>query len=78
MSKTEDQVADIMRYESGEMGMDEVVAFFQRLIDDGIVWQLQGSYGRTAHNLITSGLCHTAKRKSEAEKKYLDSDSIWS
>jgi hypothetical protein len=42
-----------------EMGnLDEVVAFFQTLIDIGFAWQLQDSYGRTAHSLIEAGLCH--------------------
>ena len=36
---------------------EEVVAAFQRLIDTHIVWQLQGWYGRTASQLISSGIC---------------------
>ena len=30
---------------------------FQYLIDTGMVWQLQGWYGRTAVNLINAGIC---------------------
>ena len=37
---------------------DEVIAAFQRLIDLGVVWSLQGFYGRTAYNLIEEGICH--------------------
>ena len=37
---------------------EEVIAAFQRLIDLGVVWSLQGFYGRTAANLIESGQCH--------------------
>jgi hypothetical protein len=45
-------------YESGELGDCEVIDGFQALIDSGVLYQLQGSYGRTAANLIEQGLCH--------------------
>ena len=44
-----------MDYESGEMDEEEVLDFFQKLVDTGLVWELQGSYQRTAINLIYSG-----------------------
>ncbi len=48
----------IMAYENGELDDDDVIVVgFQQLIDSGVVWQLQGHYGRTAHALIESGLC---------------------
>jgi len=50
-------VDSIIRYESGEMDDDEVVSFFQELIDSGMAWRLQGSYGRMAQRLINDGLC---------------------
>lgn len=49
-------VEQIMAYEDGEMPSDDVVPFFQRLVDSGLAWQLQGSYGRAAHHLVQSGL----------------------
>ena len=50
-------VDDIIRYESGEMDDSEIVQFFQGMIDSGVVWQLQGSYGRQANRLIEAGWC---------------------
>lgn len=48
-------VDDIIAFESGEMDQEAVIAFFQRIVDSGVVWQLQGSYGRTARALIEAG-----------------------
>jgi hypothetical protein len=45
-------VGKIIEYESGEMDDAHMIAFFQEMIDDGSVWQLQGHYGRTAQRLI--------------------------
>jgi hypothetical protein len=48
----------IMAYESGSMDSDEAqIAGFQQLIDSGLAWKLQGSYGRTAAALIKAGHC---------------------
>ena len=38
----------------------DVVEAYQHLIDNGVVWQLQGSYGRNAAMMIEEGLCHPA------------------
>ena len=57
-----DTVSFIMAYEGGELTtQDQVVEGFQHLIDSGLVWALQGCYGRTATRLIEMGLCHKAK-----------------
>lgn len=50
-------VDKIIRYENGEMGSDEIVPFFQELISNGMAWNLQGHYGRTATTLIELGEC---------------------
>ena len=47
----------IMAYESGEMEQDDMIEFFQELIDSGMAWSLQGHYGRTAAALIKEGYC---------------------
>lgn len=48
---------DLIAFEEGRLAQDEVSRLFQQLIDDGTVWRLQGSYGRTAHALIEDGRC---------------------
>jgi len=48
----------IMDYESGDCTDEEIIAGFQALIDNGVVWKLQGSYGRMAVQLIEAGHCH--------------------
>ena len=48
-------VDDVIRYESGEMGRDEAIEFFQSLVNTGMAWKLQGHYGRTAMALVESG-----------------------
>jgi hypothetical protein len=58
-SRPMDSVSFIMAYESGEIDEEEdLIAGFQALIDSGLAWQLQGSYGRAAMQLIEAGLCH--------------------
>lgn len=41
----------------------EQLAAWQWLIDTGVCWTLQGSFGRTARDLIEQGLC-TVKETS--------------
>lgn len=42
---------------------DQVIQAWQTLIDTGLAWQLQGWFGRTAHNLIERGICHAKARQ---------------
>jgi hypothetical protein len=37
---------------------EHYLAAWQKLIDTGLCWQLQGFFGRTATQLIESGDCH--------------------
>lgn len=50
----------IMAYEDGNVTEKELYDGFQLLIDDGIVWGLQGHYGRLARYLIDAGHCAEA------------------
>lgn len=49
-------VDKIMDYEQGALSEEETLELFQDLIDTGLAWQLQGSYGRMAKQLIEVGL----------------------
>lgn len=50
-------VEKIMAYEAGEMDDEEMIEFFQGLIDTGMAWTLQGHYGQMATTLIEAGYC---------------------
>lgn len=43
-----------------ETDSEEVVEAWQRLIDTGLAWRLQGWFGRTARDLIAAGVCTPA------------------
>jgi hypothetical protein len=50
-----DYIDSIIAYEQGDMTEQEMVYLFAELIKSGIVWKLQGHYGRTASALIREG-----------------------
>jgi len=50
----------IIKFEMGELDDTEIIALFQELINTGLAWRLQGSYGRAAKHLIDEGLCQPA------------------
>lgn len=51
-----DLVGRIIEFEDGELSDDEAIELFAELIKSGLAWSLQGSYGRTARDLIAMGL----------------------
>tara|TARA_B100000809_G_scaffold265015_1_gene322492 strand:+ start:1602 stop:1766 length:165 start_codon:yes stop_codon:yes gene_type:complete len=53
-------VSEIISYENGDMTESEVIEFFQKLIDSGLAWKLQGHYGRVATTLIEEGMCNAS------------------
>ena len=51
----QDIVAKIIEFENGDMENEEVFAFFQFLLDSGMIHSLQGSYQRMAEDLLLAG-----------------------
>lgn len=56
MAKHYDYIGAIIAFESGELDEDATLELFQYLVNTGLAWQLQGSYGRTAKSLLDAGL----------------------
>ena len=54
--KNDDFINDVIKYEEGNMTDEEIISFFQYLVDSGIAWTLQGHYGRMAMHLIEEEL----------------------
>ena len=46
-------------FEEAESG-DQVIEAWQHLVDTGLAWTLQGSFGRTAQALIDQGIINSA------------------
>ena len=59
-----DFLDQIMAFEQGEMEQEEVIEFFQELINTGFAWELQGFYQRTAIRFIQQGLCTLPERRA--------------
>ena len=48
-------INEMIAFESGELSDEKTLKLFSKLIKSGLVWKLQGYYGRTADNLIKTG-----------------------
>ncbi|MFE5663370.1 hypothetical protein ACFQ7W_05450 [Streptomyces niveus] len=55
MGRMKDIAIDLMSYEAGELDARGTLELFGTLIESGMAWTLQGSYGRTADELIHAG-----------------------
>lgn len=58
MSQAFSTLYGLIAYEAGELSTDETIELFQELLDTGMVWKFQGSYGREANRMIYEGLIH--------------------
>jgi hypothetical protein len=58
---------ELFAFEAGELDEEATVALFQKLVDSGYAWQLQGFYGRTAIDLIDAGLVTRPGQAGEDE-----------
>jgi hypothetical protein len=48
-------IGQMVQYEQGELSFEETVELFQALLESGLIYNLQGSYQRTAQSLIEEG-----------------------
>lgn len=46
----------IIAYETGDISHEGFIELFQYLVDTGLAWKLQGSYGRLAEVLIADNV----------------------
>ena len=51
-------IDEMIAFEEGEQSQEDTINMFQRLINSGLAWRLQGFYGRTAASLIHNGHCY--------------------
>ena len=58
-----DLLAFIMQFDGDELGEEEIIAGFQKLIDSGMAWRIEGRYGRFAQLLINDGKCKAKKKE---------------
>lgn len=50
-----DVTSGIIEFESGQLDDQGVLKLFSELVKSGLVWNLQGSYGRMGASLIDAG-----------------------
>lgn len=62
MNQHYDMVGQITAYENGSLDKAETIILFQHLLDTGMVWKLQGHYGRKVRELINQGAVKPKER----------------
>ncbi|MFJ6893564.1 hypothetical protein [Streptomyces hokutonensis] len=55
MGRMKDIATDLIAYEEGSLDVRETLELFALLVRSGLAWSLQGSYGRTASELMHQG-----------------------
>lgn len=61
-------VNDVIAWEEGQMDEEQERKFFQKLVNSGDAWRLQGMYGRRAQDLLDAGVIKLPKNKSKLRK----------
>jgi hypothetical protein len=46
----------MLAWENGDLDEERTIELFQALVDNGMAWTLQGTYGRMAARLLEAGL----------------------
>jgi hypothetical protein len=49
---------------------EEVLVAWQILVDTGLAWTLQGSFGRAAHNLLEQGLIQEGDKSAYTKSRF--------
>jgi hypothetical protein len=66
----------MLAWEEGELTNDQTTDLFQRLVDNGMAWTLQGMYGRQAQRLIDAGLVHRKQMPAAGISDYYNMGEI--
>ncbi|ATI18687.1 hypothetical protein SEA_AMETHYST_67 [Streptomyces phage Amethyst] len=72
MSRMGALVIDLITYEEGALDKRETLELFGLLVKSGMAWTLQGSYGRTANELIHAGYLTPDGRVTEFADSMLE------
>lgn len=67
MGRMKDIAIDLISFELGELDDSETLDLFAHLVETGMAWNLQGSYGRAAQRLIDLGLITPDGRRVSEE-----------
>jgi hypothetical protein len=55
MGRMKDIAIDLITYEEGALDVMETLELFALLVKSGVIWDLQGHYGRVANELMHKG-----------------------
>lgn len=72
MSRMKDLVIDLITYEEGALDARETLELFGLLVRSGMAWTLQGSYGRTANELMHLGYLTPDGRVTEFAESMIE------
>ena len=65
-------IDDIIAFEQGDLSDFDTIKMFQSGINSGMVWQLQGCYGRNAKALLDTGICTPADEPDLTDAEILE------